>query len=276
MRLDLSVSYSIQVSVEMPKVSPQEFRGDVRLMSTWPMPVTPLRANKPEREGPKIEKFADPRFGAAPSALTLPTINAPAPTPSASFAGLSLNDAVTGGQAGAGYPPDTNGDVGPKHFILSVNDAYAIYDKATGTRLAAFTENALWAGVGSTKCNGNAFGDPIVLYDAFADRWILTHFAFTLTSGGASEPGVYQCIAASKTNDPVNGGWYLYALQMDPGTPAPRPPARLPITPNSASGPTASTWAPTSSIPPELPIFRRSTRPSAAPISTPGRPSPGQ
>ena len=156
----MRLAYSIQTSVEMPKVSPQEFRGDVRLMSTWPMPVTPLRANKPEREGPKIEKFADPRFGAAPSALTLPTINAPAPTPSASFAGLSLNDAVTGGQAGAGYPPDTNGDVGPKHFILSVNDAYAIYDKATGTRLAAFTENALWAGVGSRMARKPDPPDP--------------------------------------------------------------------------------------------------------------------
>ncbi len=28
----------------------------------------------------------------------------------------------------------------------------------------------------------------------------------------------YQCIAASKTNDPVAGGWWLYPVRMDPGT----------------------------------------------------------
>ena len=207
-----------QTSVEMPKVSPQEYRGDVRLLSTWPMPVTPLRANKPEREGPRPNKIEDPRNLPALSAANLPVILAPMPAASSSFAGLSLSDPVTGGQAGSGYPPDTNGDVGPKHYILGVNDSYAIYDKATGSRLAAFTENALWNGVGNTKCNGNAFGDPIVLYDAFADRWILTHFAFTLASNGDIQSGTFQCIAASKTNDPVNGGWYLYALQMDPGT----------------------------------------------------------
>jgi hypothetical protein len=27
----------------------------------------------------------------------------------------------------------------------------------------------------------------------------------------------YQCIAASKTSDPVTGGWWLYAVRMDPG-----------------------------------------------------------
>jgi uncharacterized repeat protein (TIGR01451 family) len=51
-----------------------------------------------------------------------------------------------------------------------------------------------------------------------ADRWILTHFAFSLNSSGAILPGVYQCIAVSKTGDPVSGGYYLYAVQMDPGT----------------------------------------------------------
>src|SRR5262249_8824949 len=33
----------------------------------------------------------------------------------------------------------------------------------------------------------------------------------------------YECIAVSKTGDPVNGGWYLYPVRVDPGTPGAPP-----------------------------------------------------
>lgn len=54
-----------------------------------------------------------------------------------------------------------------------------------------------------------------MVYDPLADRWILSHFAFG-SSGSVVSP-FYQCIAASKTSDPVSGGWWFYALRMDPG-----------------------------------------------------------
>ena len=50
-----------------------------------------------------------------------------------------------------------------------------------------------------------------MVYDPLGDRWILTHFAF-----GSGSP-YYECIAVSKTSDPVSGGWWLYPLRMDPG-----------------------------------------------------------
>ena len=53
----------------------------------------------------------------------------------------------------------------------------AIYNK-TGTLLASFTEDQLWSGAGTTPCNGNSQGDPIVVYDWLADRFVLTWFAF--------------------------------------------------------------------------------------------------
>ena len=101
--------------------------------------------------------------------------------------------------------------------IVAVNDAYAIYSK-TGTLLASFTENQLWSTGGANPCNGNSAGDPVVLYDQLADRWILTHFAFAF-SGSPLAPvsPFYQCIAASKTSDPVSGGWWLFPVRMDPG-----------------------------------------------------------
>ncbi|TMG82701.1 MAG: hypothetical protein E6H78_14180, partial [Betaproteobacteria bacterium] len=140
------------------------------------------------------------------------------PSPIQNFAGLSHNDSCTGGQCGAGWPPDPNGDVGPNHYIEAVNDAIAIYDKS-GTLVASFTEDNLWSGQGSL-CDGNSQGDPVVAYDWLADRFVLSWFAFT---GDGTSPPFFQCIAASKTSDPVAGGWWLYPVRMDPGTPGSPP-----------------------------------------------------
>jgi hypothetical protein len=139
------------------------------------------------------------------------------PGPVRNFAGLSDTDACTGGQCGAGWPPDPNGDVGPKHYVEAVNDAIAIYSK-TGTLLASFTEDQLWIGEG-TPCDGSSQGDPIVLYDRLADRFVIAWFAFPVDVFGNPTSPYYECIAASKTGDPVAGGWWLYPVRTDPGGP---------------------------------------------------------
>jgi len=207
------------ISTDIVGVIPSEYNGDVR-----DLPSVPVNFRSNEFE---VEKPMDPaKLAAGAKASTEPFINvplAPMPSPLQNFAGLSFNSAVTGGTAGAGWPPDVNGDVGLNHYILSVNDAYAIYNK-TGTQLAAFTENSLWSGAGTgTPCDANNFGDPVVVYDQFADRWILTHFAFATVSNNPVAP-YYECFAISKTNNPVTGGWWLYAVKMDTGA-AGQPPA---------------------------------------------------
>jgi hypothetical protein len=118
-----------------------------------------------------------------------------------SFAGLDLNS------WGAGWPPDTNGDVGPNHYIQTVNTSIGIYDKATGAALSRVTFNSLFGGTG-TPCDDLNKGDPVVLYDHYSGRWIITDFAWNSTKGP-----FYECIAVSKTADPVSGGWWFYALQ---------------------------------------------------------------
>jgi hypothetical protein len=191
------------------RVEPSEFNGDVRDLPLYVRPQALHHWN--EFEEPESEKPVVPPSPSQPNIAL-----APMPAPIQNFDGLSFTQTVTGGQAGAGFPPDVNGDVGPNHYIQAVNDAWAIYSK-TGTLLAAFTENALWLGAGTgTPCDSSNFGDPVVLHDALADRWILTNFAFT-TSGGNPVAPFYQCFAVSKSSDPVAGGWWLYAVRMDPG-----------------------------------------------------------
>ena len=215
---ELAAAAQVEVrSAGIEEVVPGEFNGDLRDLqeSTYAPPRYDHLWN--EFEEPKRIK---PTAGGEVQGIeAAPLALAPMPAPSKNFAGLGYSDSVTGGTAGAGWPPDVNGDVGPTMYIEAVNDAYAIYDKSTGSRLAAFTEDSLWsAAPGATPCNGNNQGDPVVLHDALADRWILTNFAFAVDVNFNPIAPFYQCIAVSKTGNPVSGGWFFYAVRMDPGT----------------------------------------------------------
>ncbi|WP_196140851.1 Calx-beta domain-containing protein [Aliikangiella sp. G2MR2-5] len=120
-------------------------------------------------------------------------IESRAPTMGASF------DGMTNPQ---GYvPPDTNGSVGPNHYVQTVNVSIAIWDKTGNQLLAPVAINQLWADFGGI-CETNNNGDPIVIYDRRADRWMISQFA--LSSGDN-----HQCIAVSQTADPT-GAYFLY------------------------------------------------------------------
>jgi len=65
----------------------------------------------------------------------------PAPAPFMSFDGLSNVNGVS--------PPDTQGDVGRKHYVQWVNLSLQIFDKSTGaTVLGPIPGNSLWSGFG--------------------------------------------------------------------------------------------------------------------------------
>ena len=72
-------------------------------------------------------------------------------------------------------PPDPNGAVGPNHVVTMSNLHYQIFNK-TGTSLfGPAANNTLWSGFGGACQTQNA-GDPVVLYDQLADRWLLSQF----------------------------------------------------------------------------------------------------
>ncbi|HEX8088157.1 MAG TPA: hypothetical protein VF762_04850 [Blastocatellia bacterium] len=97
-------------------------------------------------------------------------------------------------------PPDTNGAVGATQYVQWVNEAFAVFDKATGAMLPGYPKNGntLWAGFGG-PCETSNDGDPIVQYDKIANRWVLTQFAVSTTP-------YRQCVAVSTTPDA--GGTY--------------------------------------------------------------------
>jgi hypothetical protein len=136
-------------------------------------------------------------------------VAASAPAPIMNFDGLGRGD-------GSGVPSDQNGDVGPTYYIQAINDSFGIYTKTTGSLVVARTFDALMGTGGFTNsCNSDNYTDPVVLYDSFEDRWILTDVALVGDSTNVSNP--YQCFAVSKSGDPVTGGWDFYSISIDGG-----------------------------------------------------------
>lgn len=118
------------------------------------------------------------------------------PAASKNFAGLGNVNGV--------YPPDTNGDVGPNHFVQWVNSSYQMFDKNGNSVLGPTNGNTLWSGFGGA-CQSQNAGDPIVLYDSIANRWVMSQFT-------ASNP-YGECVAISQTSDPT-GAYNRYFFQF--------------------------------------------------------------
>jgi hypothetical protein len=114
------------------------------------------------------------------------------------FEGVSNVDGV--------LPPDTEGDVGPNHYVQWVNTSIAVWDKSGTLLLGPVAGNALWSNV-SDPCATQNDGDPIVLYDHLVNRWLLSQPA--RPSGGP----YYQCIAISQNSDPL-GSYTLYDFRI--------------------------------------------------------------
>jgi hypothetical protein len=116
--------------------------------------------------------------------------------------GLDFSFDGTGNPVACGgcTPSDPNGDAGPNHYVQMVNATkVAIYDKLGNLISGPFNLGNLWS---SGTCQSNA-GDPIVLYDPLADRWLLSQFA---------DPQ-HLCVAISQTPDPT-GAYFLYLFDV--------------------------------------------------------------
>jgi hypothetical protein len=154
---------------------------------------------------PAAAKSGQSGSGLAPT-TPLPAVPS-IPAPAQNFDGLD-HAAV-----GAGYPPDTVGDVGPSHYIEAVNTGIRIFDKTGGT-LATMTFNALWSGAATgPSCDTSHHGDPTVVYDPIGTHWFVADFAWT--PANVDTGPYYECIAVSQTADPVGGGWFRYAVRAD-------------------------------------------------------------
>lgn len=163
------------------------------------IPLLPLPFNPPANQG---LGEVDPFVGLP---LAVPDLAPEIPTPGLSFDGLSSqnNSNVFGFRV---HPPDPCGDVGPNHYVQTVNLLVRVFNKAGAALTGPAKLSSLFSALGP-PCGANDDGDAIVLYDPLADRWLISQFCTVST------PYTHQLIAISKTGDPT-GAYYVYDFLM--------------------------------------------------------------
>src|SRR5438034_2761917 len=163
---------------------------------------------RPERGGSEGPQAHGVKPYSADGVLQLfnpaPTI----PAPLLTFEGMSNQDNfnIFGFRVN---PPDPNGEVGRNNFVEMINLVFAVYDKAGNLLAGPIDTGSLWAGFAIPDCTDPS-GDPVVLYDKFEDRWLLSQF----TTSGLNDPTkpFWNCVAISTTGDPT-GTYFRYAFE---------------------------------------------------------------
>jgi hypothetical protein len=172
-------------------------------------PAAPRPSNRPalwgrdNEELPKAQHAIDKdqHDGVLQSA---PVGGAVMPPPDVNVDGVSNQDNFDeyGGRV---FPPDTNGAAGIDQYVQMVNLLTRVYDKTGSPLTPAFRVSSLFGALGGI-CSTTDWGDPVVVYDQMANRWVLSQFAFP---DDGFTPPYHECIAVSVTGD-ATGEWYTY------------------------------------------------------------------
>ncbi len=147
----------------------------------------------------KVENSADPlsqRFVKATTSGTITVLK--------EFAGLKNSDNVDGLVA----PPDTQGDISPDYYVQAVNNMTAIYDRNGNLIWGPQRTSVFWDGFDG-PWTGTNDGDPVILYDENAQRWIISQFAIS-----TDDNSQWELVAVSVSSDPT-GAYYRYAFQFE-------------------------------------------------------------
>lgn len=158
----------------------------------------------------EIENFDNPRNPWAgkpvrPDPVLQTEANTPGketPSPLLEFEGLGVNDQFFCNC----MPPDNDGAPGTTQYMQFINLFYAVYDKAGHRTFGPFPGNNFWSGFGGA-CQTSNSGDPVIRFDAAAQRWVVSQFAIV----GSPD---FECVAVSQTAD-ATGAYNRYAFSFN-------------------------------------------------------------
>ena len=213
--LAFGIFASAPARAETPKVNSgiqfgESYHNDVSpalrdLPSMWPPPES--KGEKEElREANLNPKLPLPLHVDVPDPVVergglLKTLVPDIPTPALSFDGIPFP-----GVGCSCAPPDPNGAVGLTQYVQMVNEGYQVFNKTTGASILGPTAiTSIWSGFGGV-CQSNGHGDPVILYDHIANRWLISQFA------GTSVP-TDECVAISTSSD-ATGTYNRYAFHL--------------------------------------------------------------
>ena len=157
--------------------------------------LIPISATDPEKrkKGKQPKKIPQNFIGRKKHTVTRPDLvhQGPDPVRQTAFRGSPIDVEplvnIQGIFNGAS-PHDPTGDIGKDHYVQAINaTTIGVFDKE-GNTISTFNANTLWSSIGFSS-----FGDPIVLYDQEAERWLITEFP----------PNNQLLVAISKSSDPL-------------------------------------------------------------------------
>lgn len=133
---------------------------------------------------------------------------------------VSLGQNFTGntfGDISQALPPDSNGAIGPSHFMEFINGAVSVYGKADGQSVLGLSDVDFWSQAGVNLSSSSAISDPRVIYDPGSQRWFATQVDFNATATDPTLQANNFLLAVSDSADPT-GTWHGFRFRADPTT----------------------------------------------------------
>ena len=123
----------------------------------------------------------------------------------------------TYGVNSAALPPDSNGAIGPKHFVEFINGTFAVYNRTNGHSVQRKTDIKFWSDAGLIISPDSGVSDPRVIYDPISQRWFASQVDYDATapSGDPTFEANDFLLAVSAGSDP-SGTWHGFMFQADP------------------------------------------------------------
>jgi len=184
----------------------KEFKHDVGPVLREVAPLLPEFNAPGEHE---IENNVNPNHNWSNTVQPDPVLQTPEKSPTKQTPGFSLEF------DGLGFgdqffcncmPPDNDGAPGTTQYVQYINLFYAVYNKQGTMVLGPLAGNSFWSGFGGS-CQTDNSGDPIVRFDAAAQRWVVAQFAINRAGDD------YECVAVSQTSD-ATGAYNRYAFKF--------------------------------------------------------------
>jgi Protein of unknown function (DUF1573) len=184
----------------------QEFKHDTGPLLREVAPLLPEYGTPSEHEIPNKENPNNPWKNnpyQEDTVLQRPENSPTTQTPSFSLEFEGISDANSFCNC---EPPDNDGAPGTTQYVQYINVGYEVFDKSGNAVLGPLRGNSFWSGFGGS-CQSDNSGDPIVRFDAIAQRWVVSQFA--INSAGND----FECVAVSTTAD-ATGSYNRYAFSF--------------------------------------------------------------
>src|ERR1051326_6595943 len=75
-------------------------------------------------------------------------------------------------------PPDSDGAIGPDHYVEFINGRFSVWNKTNAAVVQAMTDKTFWNNAGVSFGPSVSISDPRIVYDKLSQRWFASQVDF--------------------------------------------------------------------------------------------------